>query len=103
VDTQGVTKRAETLPFPDPTTSRATGDVITARVLRRCLLPGFDRDEVARELACLAHHRRRPLNQAMARIERARTGRPSIVVERAQSALVAAVHLVGENHHSAAA
>lgn len=82
------------LPLQTTPSSTASSDVLTTRVLRRSLLPGFEVDVVAHELADLARHERAPLNQAIARIDRARTQRPSAVIERAHLTLLAALDVL---------
>ncbi len=79
------------LQMAPPTVS---SEIVTARVLRRSLLPTFELGVVARELAELARHQRAPLNHAMARIDRAGMQRPSAVIERAQLALLAALDVI---------
>jgi hypothetical protein len=98
-----MTNRNDTLPLSPTDTNRTTAALITARALRRSLFPGFELEEVATELAALAHHRRQPINLAISRLDRARTGPTSQVVERAQLALVAALELSSGTRRAVAA
>jgi hypothetical protein len=91
-----MTKPSEPLPLVPTEATRATAEIVTARALRRSLLPGFDIEEIASELAALAHHRRQPINRAISRIDRAETQHASQVVHRAQLVLHAALDLTNE-------
>ena len=82
---------------PDRTSER-----LTARALRRSLLPVDEPHEVAAELAALAGYRRLPILGALQRIERARTARPTEVIDRSELLLCAALDLVDDAAASAA-
>lgn len=87
---------AETLFEPPVETDRAAGR-LTARALRRSLLPLVDLDAAASELAAAADRRRRPILTALQRIERASSNRPSAVLDRAQLLLWAALQRLDTN------
>lgn len=102
-DDEGMTNRATTLPF-SPTSARSTtAELITARAIRRSLLPGFDLQAVAAELATLARHQRQPINRAISHIDRSQTPRTSQVIERAELALLAALDMTARPGRATAA
>ena len=82
---------AATALFDDAVETDRTSERLTARALRRSLVPGNDPALIVEELAVLAGHRRRPILRALLRIGRARTDRCPAVVERAELLLCAAL------------
>jgi hypothetical protein len=82
---------AATALFDDAVDTDRASERLTARALRRSLVPGNDPASIAEELAALAGHRRRPILRALLRMERARTERCPAVVERAELLLCAAL------------
>ena len=86
-----------------PVDSTRATDRVTARVLRRTLVPELDAAVVAKELATLAGYRRDPLLGALRRLDRVRTTRQSTVIERGEVLLCAALRLANDSATSPAA
>lgn len=88
----------------EPTRDRdRTGERVTARALRRSLLPLADPAAAADELAAIAGHRRRPILRALQRVERAETAKESLVIERARLLLAAALARTTDDGRAVAA
>lgn len=92
-----------TLPLDVSGDPRHTTERVTARVLRRVLVPVVDPLAVASEIAELAEHRSTPILGALQRLDRASRLRHSDVLHRAEMVLCAALRLTGDTAATTAA